>query len=138
MTDAERTRAKAYIGGDQLSTTIAFGNRAPDFYGPWNERVSERSGLEQDLGREATKLIKRQAAEDAKGDDVFKVNLFPPIENKMLPPPPGWSELDIPPVAAKGWEDGFYERQRILDQSISGKTLKRDGASFNLAFGNGS
>lgn len=49
ITQAERMKAKARIGGDIQALTVAFGKRAPVRDPAWDEKTSERSVLEQEL-----------------------------------------------------------------------------------------
>lgn len=56
ITQTERMKAKARIGGDIQALTVAFGKRAPVRDPAWDEKTSERSVLEQELVKVRMKL----------------------------------------------------------------------------------
>jgi hypothetical protein len=48
---AERVKAAGLIGGDVATLTVGFGKRLPQYDSAWDEKVPERSKLEQDLAQ---------------------------------------------------------------------------------------
>jgi hypothetical protein len=50
VTDAERRRAREVVGGDVVSSTVAFGRRVPAD-NAWRERAPQQSVLEQELAQ---------------------------------------------------------------------------------------
>lgn len=81
---------------------VAFGSKAPEFYGPWNDPVPEISKLEQELHRRAEGLRAKAERVGQKEDEQVFVRLgvqrpdLPPAglsKSKEYPPaPPGWDE----------------------------------------------
>ncbi|GFR43310.1 hypothetical protein Agub_g4377 [Astrephomene gubernaculifera] len=56
ITPLERRRAAGMIGGDVATLTVAFGCRVPQYDPAWDEKVPERSPLEQQLIKEAATI----------------------------------------------------------------------------------
>ncbi|KAG2502123.1 hypothetical protein HYH03_000614 [Edaphochlamys debaryana] len=56
ITDLERRKAAGLIGGDVATLTVAFGKRVPPYDPKWDEKVPERSVLEQDMTKEAATI----------------------------------------------------------------------------------
>ena len=57
VTPAERTKAARLLDpASQARGLVAFGSRAPDFYGSWNDSVQEISARERELRRKAATL----------------------------------------------------------------------------------
>ncbi|GIL85613.1 hypothetical protein Vretifemale_14155 [Volvox reticuliferus] len=59
----ERRKAAGVIGGDVATLTVAFGTRVPPYDPAWDEKVPERSVLEQDMSKEATTIRENQRHE---------------------------------------------------------------------------
>ncbi|EFJ52944.1 hypothetical protein VOLCADRAFT_120248 [Volvox carteri f. nagariensis] len=56
ITPLERRKAAGLIGGDVATLTVAFGKRVPPYDPAWDEKVAERSILEQEMSKEATSI----------------------------------------------------------------------------------
>jgi len=91
VTDAERRKAKANIGGDMQSRSVAFMQRVPAYNPAWDAHVPERSILEQELVKEAATIKdKKQAAAYEAETAQFRHNPHPDIpRGQTLPPNAG-------------------------------------------------
>ncbi|PNW81974.1 hypothetical protein CHLRE_06g268650v5 [Chlamydomonas reinhardtii] len=56
ITALERRKAEGLIGGDVATLTVAFGKRLPPYDPAWDEKVPERSALEQQMSKEAATI----------------------------------------------------------------------------------
>ncbi|KAG2435601.1 hypothetical protein HYH02_011893 [Chlamydomonas schloesseri] len=56
VTALERRKAEGLIGGDVATLTVAFGKRVPPYDPAWDEKVPERSVLEQHMSKEAATI----------------------------------------------------------------------------------
>lgn len=101
VTIPERIRAAKLLDpASQARGSVAFGSRAPEFYGPWNDPVTEVSVLGQRLHRQAERLRSRHVDRGRHEDEtlftslgVERPDLVPAtvhMVKKYPPPPPGW------------------------------------------------
>mmetsp|Transcript_18694 Transcript_18694/g.40191 ORF Transcript_18694/g.40191 Transcript_18694/m.40191 type:complete len:364 (+) Transcript_18694:241-1332(+) len=93
VTPLEKTKAAGVIGGDVQTLTVAFGKRAPLRQPEWDDKVQERSVLEQELVKEAARVrdVKIVRAADAELAQ-FAHNPYPDIpRGRSLPPNAGTS-----------------------------------------------
>ena len=76
------------------ASTIAFGQRVPEYDPAWDARVEERSYHDKAAAREALALMRRNAMLDKKSERaLFSVDPHPPVvPGPYPPPPPGWSK----------------------------------------------
>ena len=123
----------------QVAGTIAFGQRRPPFYGPWNEKVPDLSELERQLQKHAAAA---RAERDREQEDRDTASLVPaiPMEEAAAagpasissgatrttttttttahasapfpPPPPGWSE-ELKETFQKRYREGKETTPRV-------------------------
>ncbi|KIY98907.1 Leucine-rich repeat-containing protein 23 [Monoraphidium neglectum] len=91
VTDAERRRAREVVGGDVVSSTVAFGRRVPAD-NAWRERAPQQSVLEQELAQAAARVREaRLEAQDRIEAEAYMRNPDAAfwMPRDTLPPPPG-------------------------------------------------
>lgn len=110
ITALERRKAEGLIGGDVATLTVAFGKRLPPYDPAWDEKVPERSALEQQMSKEAATIrdtLRHEAYMKERGMFLHDPHPQAP-RGSSLPPNAGTVRaMQVWAGTARAWMDGW-------------------------------
>ncbi|GIL59679.1 hypothetical protein Vafri_14415 [Volvox africanus] len=132
----ERRKAAGVIGGDVATLTVAFGVRVPPYDPAWDEKVPERSVLEQDMSKEAIAIrenMRHEAYMKERGMYMHDPHPEPP-RGSSLPPNAGTVR------AMQVWRQQQETQQQQQGAPVAGPTaaLANETAQRDSGIGAGS